>query len=203
MADDKNPLDRANWTPKLRAEMEAMTSTQRAAVLMLLLGEDQAANIIKYLNPKEVQALGAAMVAAADLSQEAVNVVLDEFVEMLKNQTSLSLGNSDYVEKVMRRALGDDKANSVLNRIMPGQGTKGLDILSWMDARGIADMIRTEHPQVIAIILSLLDGVVAAEVLIFLPAEVRPEVIQRVATLDTVQPAAMAELESIMKQQFS
>jgi flagellar motor switch protein FliG len=103
----------------------------------------------------------------------------------------------------MRRALGDDKANSVLNRIMPGQGTKGLDILSWMDARGIADMIRTEHPQVIAIILSLLDGVVAAEVLIFLPAEVRPEVIQRVATLDTVQPAAMAELESIMKQQFS
>jgi flagellar motor switch protein FliG len=107
------------------------------------------------------------------------------------------------VEKVMRRALGDDKANSVLNRIMPGQGTKGLDILSWMDARGIADMIRTEHPQVIAIILSLLDGVVAAEVLIFLPAEIRPEVIQRVATLDTVQPAAMAELESIMKQQFS
>jgi flagellar motor switch protein FliG len=203
MADDKNPLNRANWTPKLRAEMEAMTSTQRAAVLMLLLGEDQAANIIKYLNPKEVQALGAAMVAAADLSQEAVNVVLDEFVEMLKNQTSLSLGNSDYVEKVMRRALGDDKANSVLNRIMPGQGTKGLDILSWMDARGIADMIRTEHPQVIAIILSLLDGVVAAEVLIFLPAEIRPEVIQRVATLDTVQPAAMAELESIMKQQFS
>jgi hypothetical protein len=90
MADDKNPLDRANWTPKLRAEMEAMTSTQRAAVLMLLLGEDQAANIIKYLNPKEVQALGAAMVAAADLSQEAVNVVLDEFVEMLKNQTSLN-----------------------------------------------------------------------------------------------------------------
>ena len=125
MADDKNPLDRANWSPKLRAEMEAMTSTQRAAVLMLLLGEDQAANIIKYLNPKEVQALGAAMVAAADLSQEAVNVVLDEFVEMLKNQTSLSLGNSDYVEKVLRRALGDDKANSVLNRIMPGQGSKG------------------------------------------------------------------------------
>ena len=96
MADDKNPLDRANWTPKLRAEMEAMTSTQRAAVLMLLLGEDQAANIIKYLNPKEVQALGAAMVAAADLSQEAVNVVLDEFVEMLKNQTSLI---SDFLPK--------------------------------------------------------------------------------------------------------
>ena len=130
--------DSITWTPELKAEMAAMTSTQRAAVLMLLLGEEQAAEIVKYLSPKEVQALGGAMVQAASLSQNAVNVVLDEFVEMLKKQTSLSLGNNDYVEKVMRLALGDDKANSVLNRIMPGQGTKGLDILSWMDPRSIA-----------------------------------------------------------------
>ena len=192
-----------NWSPELQAEMAAMTSTQRAAVLMLLLGEEQAADIIKYLSPKEVQALGAAMVAAADLSQEAVNVVLDQFVDLLKKQTSLSLGNSDYVEKVLRRALGDDKAASVLGRIMPGQGTKGLEILSWMDARSIAEMIRGEHPQVVAIILSLLESQVAADVLIYLPSEVRPEVIQRVASLDTVQPSAMAELEAIMKMQFS
>jgi flagellar motor switch protein FliG len=82
-------------------------------------------------------------------------------------------------------------------------GTKGLDILSWMDARSIAEMIRAEHPQVIAIILSLLESQVAADVLIYLPSEIRPEVIQRVATLDTVQPSAMAELEAIMKMQFS
>jgi len=187
----------------LEREMAGLTGTQRAAVLMLLLGEQQAAEIIRYLNPKEVQSLGGAMVSVADLSQEAVNAVLDDFVMTLKKQTSLGMGTSDYVEKVLKRALGDDKAASVLNRIMPGQSTKGLDILSWMDPRSIADMIYGEHPQVIAIILSLLDGVVAAEVLIFLPAEIRPEVIQRVATLDTVQPAAMAELESIMKQQFS
>ena len=192
-----------NWSPELQAEMAAMTSTQRAAVLMLLLGEEQAADIIKYLSPKEVQALGAAMVAAADLSQEAVNVVLDQFVDLLKKQTSLSLGNSDYVEKVLRRALGDDKAASVLGRIMPGQGTKGLEILSWMDARSIAEMIRGEHPQVVAIILSLLESQVAADVLIYLPSETRPEVMQRVASLDTVQPSAMAELEAIMKMQFS
>jgi flagellar motor switch protein FliG len=86
---------------------------------------------------------------------------------------------------------------------MPGQGTKGLDILSWMDARGIADMVRGEHPQVVAIILSLLESEVAADVLSYLPPDVRPEVIQRVASLDTVQPSAMAELETIMKQQFS
>jgi len=170
---------------------------------MLLLGEAQAADIIKFLNPKEVQALGAAMVQAANFSQEAVNVVLDEFVEHLKRQSNLSMGNTDYVEKVMRRALGEDKAASVLTRIMPGQGTKGLDILSWMDARGIADMIRGEHPQVVAIILSLLEHEVAADVLTFLPPDVRPEVMQRIAHLDTVQPSAMMELEAIMKQQFS
>ena len=125
--------DTIQWTPELRTEMAAMTSTQRAAVLMLLLGEEQAAEIVKYLSPKEVQALGAAMVQASSLSQNAVNVVLDQFVDMLKKQNSVGLGGSDYVDKVMRLALGDDKANSVLNRIMPGQGTKGLDILSWMD----------------------------------------------------------------------
>ena len=190
-------------TDKLRAELANITSTQRAAVLMLLLGEEQAAEIIKYLNPKEVQALGAAMVQVANFSQEAVNFVLDEFVEHLKKQNNVSIGGADYVEKVMRLALGDDKAASVLGRIMPGQGTKGLDILSWTDARGIADMIRGEHPQVVAIILSLLESEVAADVLTYLPPDVRPEVIQRVASLDTVQPSAMAELEAIMKQQFS
>jgi flagellar motor switch protein FliG len=190
-------------TEALRVELANITSTQRAAVLILLLGEEQAAEIIKYLNPKEVQALGKAMVQVADFSQEAVNIVLDEFVEHLKKQSALSMGNTDYVERVMKRALGDDKAASVLNRIMPGQGTKGLDILSWMDARGIADMIKGEHPQVVAIILSLLESEVAADVLIYLPSDIRPEVIQRVASLDTVQPSAMAELETIMKQQFS
>ena len=203
MAEKNNPNSQANWSPALREEMAAMTSTQRAAVLMLLLGEDQAADIVMYMNPKEVQALGAAMVAAAELSQEAVNVVLDEFVDMLKKQTSLSLGNTDYVENVMKKALGDSKAASVLNRIMPNQATKGLDILSWMDARSIADMIRTEHPQVIAIILSILEPTVSADVLVYLPSEARSEVIQRVASLDTVQPSAMAELETIMLAQFS
>jgi flagellar motor switch protein FliG len=187
----------------LRKEMAAMTGTQRAAVLMLLLGEEQASNIISFLNPKEVQALGAAMVQVADLSQEAVNQVLDDFVATIKKQTSLGLGTSDYVEKVFKRALGDDKAASVLGRINPGRASKGLEILNWMDARSIADMIQAEHPQVVAIILSVLENVVAADVLNYLPPETRSEVIQRVASLETVQPSAMEELEAILKKQFS
>ncbi|MEI7536378.1 MAG: flagellar motor switch protein FliG [Comamonadaceae bacterium] len=184
-------------------ELANMSSTERAAVLMLLLGEQQAADIIRYLNPKEVQALGASMVAVSDLSQGAVNAVLDEFVATIKRQTNLGLGSTDYVEKVLRRALGDDKAASVLGRITPGHGSKGLEILSWMDARSIADMIQDEHPQVVAIILSVLEHEVAADVLIFLPPDSRAEVMQRVANLETVQPSAMEELESIMKKQFS
>jgi len=188
---------------KLQTELANLSGAQRAAVLMLLLGEQQASEIVKFMNPQEVQTLGGAMVDVSDVSQEAVNAILDEFVGTIKKQSSLGLGNTDYVEKVFKRALGDDKAASVLGRILPGQSTKGLEILQWMDARAIADMIKTEHPQVTAIILSVLDHQVAADVLNFLPDESRAEIIQRVASLETVQPSAMQELESIMKLQFS
>ena len=183
-------MDQQEMTDALREEIEGLTSTDRAAVLLLLLGEQEAANIIKYMDPKEVQRIGAAMVSAADMSQEAVNYVLDEFVSTLKKQTSLGLGTSDYVEDVLKRALGEDKAASVMGRILPGQASKGLEILKWMDARAIADMVRNEHPQVIAIILSVLEFEVAADVLQFLPQTVRPEIMQRVASLETVQPAS-------------
>ncbi len=204
MADnDTKASGAAGYSDALRREMSELTGTQRAAVLMLLLGEEQAANIIRFLSPKEVQGLGAAMVQVAELSQEAVNAVLDEFLAEIKRQTNLGLGTSDYVDKVFRRALGDDKAASVLGRINPGHGSKGLEILTWMDARSIADMIQAEHPQVVAIILSVLETGVAAEVLNFLPPDARAEIMQRVASLEQVQPSAMDELEAIMKKQFS
>ncbi len=204
MADNDNKASgAAGYSDALRREMSELTGTQRAAVLMLLLGEEQAANIIRFLSPKEVQGLGAAMVQVAELSQEAVNAVLDEFLAEIKRQTNLGLGTSDYVDKVFRRALGDDKAASVLGRINPGHGSKGLEILTWMDARSIADMIQAEHPQVVAIILSVLETGVAAEVLNFLPPDARAEIMQRVASLEQVQPSAMDELEAIMKKQFS
>jgi len=193
----------SSMSDELKKELAEITNVQRAAVLMLLLGEDLASNIISYLDPKEVQELGAAMVSVADMSQEAVNAVLDQFVDLLKRQTSLSLGTTEYVETVLKRALGHDKASSVLSRIMPNRASRGLEILQWMDARAIAEMIKTEHPQVTAIILSVLEAEVAADVLAYLPNDTRPEVIQRVASLDTIQPSAMEELESIMKKQFS
>ena len=200
---DKAELPDLDGNDALQAELEALSTTQRAAVLMLLLGEEQAASIIRYMDPKEVQALGAAMVSVGDISQEAVNAVLDDFISTFKKQTSLGLGTSDYVESVLRTALGEDKAASVLGRINPTSASKGLEILRWMDARAIAEMVQGEHPQVVAIILSVLENAVAADVLSFLPPEARPEIVERVARLETVQPAAMEELEAIMRKQFA
>ena len=187
----------------LNEELALMTSTEQAAVIVLLLGEQQAADIIQYLNPREVQSLGSAMVGVVDLSQDSVNLVLDNFVATIKKQTNLGLGTTDYVENVLKRALGEDKASTVLGRILPGSSSKGLEILRWMDPRAIADMISTEHPQVVAIILSVLEYDVAADVLNYLPEINRGEIMQRIASLESVQPSAMDELERIMKEQFS
>jgi flagellar motor switch protein FliG len=143
------------------------------------------------------------MVGVVDLSQETVSAVLDDFVSTIKQQTNLGLGTTDYVESVLKRALGEDKASTVLSRILPSGSTKGLEILRWMDPRAIADMIINEHPQVIAIILSVLEYDVAADVINFLPKERRGEIMERVAKLETVQPSAMEELERIMAEQFS
>lgn len=193
----------AELSLELNDELAAMTSTEQAAVIVLLLGEQQAADIIQYLNPREVQALGSAMVGVVDLSQDSVNLVLDNFVATIKKQTNLGLGTTDYVEAVLKRALGEDKASTVLGRILPGSSSKGLEILRWMDPRAISDMIATEHPQVVAIILSVLEYDVAADVLNYLPTINRAEIMQRIASLESVQPSAMDELERIMKEQFS
>lgn len=195
--------DKSSTSGALDSEFVSMTSTEQAAIIVLLLGEQQASDIIKYLNPREVQALGSAMMSVADIPQESVNAVLDDFVQTIKKQTNLGLGTNEYVETVFKRALGEDKASTVLGRILPGASSKGLEILRWMDPRAITDMISGEHPQVIAIILSVLEYDIAADVLNFLPAEKRAEILQRIASLESVQPSAMEELERIMKQQFS
>ena len=192
-----------NMSPELALEMESLKTTDRAALLMLLLGEQMASEIVGYLSPKEVQKLGSAMVGVHDVSQEAVDRVLDEFIGELKKQTNLGLGSPDYIEGVLNRALGPERASSVLSRILPSSSSKGLEILSWMTPRAICDMIVDEHPQVIAIILSVLEDETAADVLTFLPPAIRPQVIRRVALLDTVQPNAMAELEAVMAKQFA
>jgi len=199
----KNVAEEKPVISPLQAQFNVMSVTEKAAVIMLLLGEQQAADVIRFMAPREVNALGSAMVSVADLSQDLVNLVLDDFVSTLKTQTNLGLGTPNYVQNVFKRALGDEKAATVLGKIMPPASSKGLEILQWMDAKSIGEMINEEHPQVIAIILSVLEHDIAAEVLEYVSEAKRSEIIKRVASLDSVQPSAMAELEGIMAKQFT
>jgi len=125
------------------------------------------------------------------------------FVETLQDQTSLGLDSDDYIRNVLTKALGADKAGGVIDRILLGRNSKGLEQLKWMDARSIAELIRLEHPQIISIVLSFLDPDQAAEVLSEFPERVRPDIIMRIATLDGIQPAALQELDEILEKQFS
>jgi flagellar motor switch protein FliG len=188
--------------PDAREAFELLNGTQKCAILMLLLGEEEASEILKNLSPREVQQLGTAMYSVADVNQDTVNMVLDEFLAIIKAQTSIGLGADTYIRRVLIKALGEDKAGSVLTRITPSQTGKNIEILQWMDARSIAEMIAGEHPQIIGIIVAHLEYAVAADVLVLLPEDIQHEVIQRIATLDSVQPEAIAQLERVMQLQF-
>ena len=182
---------------------EALTGTQKSAILMMLLGEDEASEIIRNLSPKEVQHLGSAMYSVQGLDQDTVNRVLDEFLEIIKEQTSLGLGTDSYIRNVMTKALGNDKAQSVLGRITPVSSDRPIEILDWMDARAIAEMVTDEHPQIISLIISYLEASVGADVMNMLPPDLQADVIRRVATLETVQPDALRELEMVMQRKFA
>ena len=179
-----------------------LTGTQKSAILMMLLGEDEAAEILKNLSPREVQHLGGAMYSVQGVEQNTVNAVLDEFLAIIKQQTSLGLGAGNYIRNVLTKALGGDKAQSVLSRITPASSERPIEILDWMDARAISELILDEHPQIVALIISYLDYGLAADVLGLLPLELQPEVVRRIATLETVQPDAVRELERVMQQKF-
>ena len=181
---------------------DKLTGIQKSAILMMLLGEDEASEILKNLSPKEVQNLGTAMYSVQGLDQDTVNRVLDEFLEIIKQQTSLGLGAGNYIRNVLNRALGEDKAQSVLSRISPSSTDRPIEILDWMDARAITELVIDEHPQIIALVMSYLEFGQAAAVLGLLPEELQPDVISRIATLKTVGPDALRELEEVMQRKF-
>jgi len=181
---------------------DQLTGVQKSAILMMLLGEEEASEILKNLSPKEVQHLGSAMYSVQGLDQDTVNLVLDEFLAIIKEQTSLGLGAGNYIRNVLTRALGDDKAQSVLSRIAPSSSDRPIEILDWMDARAISELIVDEHPQIIALVISYLDYGLGADVLGLLPEDLQPDVIGRIATLETVGPDALRELEDVMQRKF-
>ncbi len=179
-----------------------MDGTKKAAVFLMSLGEEVASEVMKHLEPKEVQAVGAAMSKVDKIQKDEAESVLISFNDSLNDSTSLGMGSIEYVRNVLVKALGDDKAQGILDRISLGGVNAGIDQLKWLDARTVAEMIRLEHPQIIAIVLGFLDPDHAAEVLVELPQRIRHDIVMRVATLDGIQPAALQELDSIMLKHF-
>ncbi|HKM37427.1 MAG TPA: flagellar motor switch protein FliG [Thiopseudomonas sp.] len=180
-----------------------LSKIDKAAILLLSLGEADAAQVLQHMGPKEVQRVGSAMAQMRNIHREQVEQVMTEFVEVVSDQTGLGVGADGYIRKMLTQALGEDKAGGLIDRILLGGNTSGLDSLKWMEARAVADVIRYEHPQIQAIVVAYLDPDQAGEVLSHFDHKVRLDIVLRVSALNTIQPAALKELNTILEKQFS
>jgi flagellar motor switch protein FliG len=176
---------------------------ERAAILLMALGEQAAAAILKHMSPKEVQRVGSAMATLNNVSTSQVQVVMSDFIDTVESKTALGVGTEEYIRSVMVSALGEDKAGSLIDRILTGATTKGLEALKWMDPLAVAEIIRLEHPQIIAIVLSYLESEQSAQVLTMLPERMRSDILMRIASLDGIHPSALRELDDILEKQIS
>lgn len=183
--------------------MSKLSKVDKAAILLLSLGETDAAQVLQHMGPKEVQRVGSAMAQMRNVHREQVEQVMGEFVEIVSDQTGLGVGADGYIRKMLTQALGEDKAGNLIDRILLGGNTSGLDSLKWMEPRAVADVIRYEHPQIQAIVVAYLDPDQAGEVLGHFDHKVRLDIMLRVSALNTIQPAALKELNTILEKQFS
>ncbi|HEY3300042.1 MAG TPA: flagellar motor switch protein FliG [Methylophilaceae bacterium] len=170
----------------------------KSAILMLAVGEDEAAEIMKFLTPKEVQKLGMAMATLKGVEREKVSTVIDEFLNLADKSSDFGLDSDEYIRSVLNKALGEDKAANLLNRILTNRDAGGIESLKWMDALTVAEFIKNEHPQIIATILVHLEPDQAAEVIGHFTDRLRQDTMLRIATLDGVKPVALKELNDVM-----
>ena len=171
---------------------------ENAAILIMALGEEEAAGVFKHLNPKEVQGLGETITRLKSIPRRRVDDVLDLFNRLAAEQSMLVSDTDEYVKSVLRKALGDDKAKLLIDRIMESDDTAGIESLKWMDPAAVGELLRIEHPQIVAAILVHLDFDLAAKVLKTFSERQRNEVLVRIATLDGIQPSALKDLNEVM-----
>ena len=169
-----------------------------AAILLMSLGEEDAAEVFRQLAPKEVQRLGETIAKLKTVSRERVEGVLERFSSAAADTSTLVNDTDEYVKSVLRKALGEEKANLLIDRILQGSDVTGIESLKWMDAGSVAELLRNEHPQIVAAILVHLDFDQAADVLKHFNERQRNEVMVRVATLDGIQPSALKDLNEVM-----
>jgi flagellar motor switch protein FliG len=173
---------------------------ENAAILLMSLGEEEAAGVFRHLSPKEVQGLGETIAKMKSVTRERVDGVLELFNQTAGAHSALVADTDEYVKAVLRRALGDDRAKLLIDRILKGGDTAGIEALKWMDSSSIGELLRSEHPQIVAALLVHLDADQAAEVLKTFPERQRNEVLVRIATLDGIQPSALKDLNEVMSR---
>lgn len=184
-------------------DVEKLDGAEKAAILLLSLSEEDAAQILKHLEPKQVQQVGMVMAGMEDFTQEKITAVHKQFIQEIQNFSTIGFQSEEFVRKALTAALGEDKAGNLIDQIVMGGGAKGLDSLKWMDSKQVANIIRNEHPQIQTIVLSYLDAEQSAEIMGQFPDKVRLDLMMRIANLEEVQPAALQELNEIMEKQFA
>lgn len=173
---------------------------ENAAILLMSLGEEEASEVFRHLLPKEVQRLGETIARMRSVPREKVEGVLEKFTSIAAGQSNLVADNDEYVKSVLKKALGDEKADLLIDRILQGSDISGIESLKWMDAGSVAELLRNEHPQIVAAILVHLDHDQASTVLKAFTERQRNEVLVRVATLDGIQPSALKDLNEVLSK---
>ena len=180
---------------------EEIPGTQRAAILLMSLGEQDAANLLKQLDAREVQKLGIAMAELKEVTREQMTSVLDKFITLADARANIAAGSHDFVRRVLTQAVGKHKTDLLLDRVTAGQTGQGIESLKWMEAKAVAQIIGGEHPQIAAIVLSHLEAEQSAAILPLLSEDMRTEVLMRIATLNEVPQTALTELDQLVEKQ--
>ncbi|WP_020681759.1 flagellar motor switch protein FliG [Marinobacterium rhizophilum] len=181
----------------------ALDDIEKAAILLISLGEADAAEVLKHLGPKEVQRIGYAMTRLNNVPQSQVEAVVSDFMHVVSDQTGIGINNDRYIRAMLNQALGEEKAKTLIDRILMSTNTSGLDTLRWMESRQIAETIRFEHPQIQAVVVAYLDPDQAAHVLTYFDDRARLDILMRVSALDQIQPQALQELNDMFEAQFT
>jgi len=180
-----------------------LDGTQRAAILLMSLGEQDAANLLKQLDAKDVQKLGLAMAELKEVSRDQMTSVLETFISVVDGKSDIASGSKEYVRRVLTQAVGKQKTDLLLDRVSTGQTGQGIEALKWMDAKAVAQIIGGEHPQIAAIVLSHLEPEQAASIMPLLTEEMRTDVLMRIASLNEVPQSALTELDQLVEKQAS
>src|ERR1700692_4054574 len=185
------------------AKPEELDGTQRAAILLMSLGEQDAASLLKQLDAKDVQRLGMAMAELKEVSRDQMTSVLDKFIGIVDAKSDTASGSQDYVRRVLTQAVGKQKTDMLLDRVSTGQTGQGIEALKWMESKAVAQIISGEHPQIAAIVLSHLEPEQSAGILPLLSEDMRTEVLMRIAALNQAPQSALTELDQLVEKQAS